>query len=247
MENLSIKSRKKWQAALITGSLGLLFLSGCVYTRLLEVKRQLREFETYFALQGDPDFILFCKSPVMLSKDVVYLIGAAPLKSEVRGDVSRWHYEFERVPPADDKQTWPMDRLSLGFDILDGKMQRVIVPPGFMQLFSRQILTETLLKAPDADVLQLRKTVVSHNRLSPEADAQLPGREKTLSLLGRPLGVENKGKLETLIYRYKITGVEKNVPIIARLSFSSDGLMRRAVIHWDSSTMDVEFLRYTDY
>ncbi len=247
MENLSRMLKRKWPAVLLTGAIGLLFLSGCVYLRLLDVKRQLRDFDNHYAIEGDPDLEILCKTPVVLSKDVVYLIGAPPLTTEAKGDVFRWRYEFDRVLPEGDEEGAPMDRLSLSFDMRDGKVRRIIVPPSFMQLFSRQVLVETLRKAPEADVLQLRKTVVARNRLSDEADAQLPTRERTLSLLGNPLGVENIDRLETLVYRYKITGVEKNVPIIARLSFSSDGLIRRAVIHWDSATMDVEFLRPAGY
>ena len=63
----------------------LLPLSGCVYLRLLQIKKQLLEFDRNFSLSGRSSLVIEFKNPVLYAKDARFLIGADPL-SRTPGD-----------------------------------------------------------------------------------------------------------------------------------------------------------------
>jgi hypothetical protein len=226
---------------------GLLFiggaLSGCVYLRLLTVKKQLQDFDANFALSGRPDLVIEFKNPVLLSKDARFLIGGPPLEKATVGGERVWRYEFEMVRSTGPLNA-PLERLTLRLHMKDDKLVKIVVPETFMFLFPRNVLIETLKQAKDAEVLKLQKTVRRRMNLTPHSDAELPSLQKTLSLLGPPLETENTEEgFQRLLYRYRIMQDPKDVPIIARLAFSDDGLLRQVVITWDTATVDALYER----
>jgi hypothetical protein len=169
------------------------------------------------------------------------LIGADPLNKNVSHD-GVYKYEFEMVrstptPPA------PLEKLSLALQMEGGKLTKIIVPELFMYIFPRGVLLETMRQAAHADVLQTKRLVRARIKLSTQADAELPSLEKTLSLLGEPLDRKENGELQVLIYRYHIRKDQRNVPIIARLGFSSGGDLQNVFVKWDTSSVDVHYLR----
>ena len=56
--------------------LGFLFLmaviSGCVFLRLLEVKRQLNDFNNYFQINDQNEFSLVFLKPVLHTDDILW-------------------------------------------------------------------------------------------------------------------------------------------------------------------------------
>lgn len=228
---------------LCLGGLVLASLAGCVYLRLLDVKKQLKDFDANFALFGRPELVIRFKNPALYAKDARYLIGADPLTREPEASGEVWDYEFEMarkepVPPT------LMEKLSLRLRINGKRLEEIRVPETFMLLFSRNVLMETLRQAADAEVLEMAKTARAKIRLSPHTDAELPSLDKTHWLLGDPLEVRQEGEgLLTLGYRYRIIGAHRDVPILAWLTFSPDNMLRRVVVTWDTATVDAEFLR----
>jgi hypothetical protein len=221
---------------------GLLTLTGCVYLRLLTVKNQLRDFDANFAFGGRRSWYVEFKNPSLYAKDISFLIGAPPLSVSTTTTGTLLSYEFEMVRSTPTAPT-ALERLSLGIASEGNMLRQAIVPETFLLYFSRRVLEETFRQAKDAQVVKLKKTARADVRLSPEADAELPSLERTLLLLGEPLKSEESGDLRVLNYRYKIIGDKRGVPILVHLSFAADGDLRRAVITWDTSTVDVSFLR----
>jgi hypothetical protein len=230
-------------AVLALGSAVL--LSGCVYLRLLEIKKQLKDFDKNFAVSGETELVIECKNPVMLDKDMSYLIGARPLEKTLENESTVWwEYRFTRVRHSDSGEAaGPLDELRLALRMDHGRMRAVAVPENFLLLFSRTVLLETLRSAADAQVLETRKMARSRTRLTPAAQAELPNLEKARALLGRPLEEKDKRGLKTLYYRYRIVRARRDVPIRAWLTFSDDGLLQRVMVKWDTASVDVNFVR----
>ncbi len=220
----------------------LVLLSGCVYLRLLEVKRQLRDFDANFGLTGRPFLSIDLKHPVLTGKDVTFLIGALPRTVTPGDDADVWHYDFEAVRSSG-PQNVPLETLCLDLRVKGGKLLSIVVPEKYLYYFSRDIVIECLRGAVDAEVLKLSKTVRAVLRLTRSTDADLPSLDKTYILLGQPLEVRPDGEWKQLLYRYRIVDAKRDVPIIARFSFDANGLMHRGIISWDTSTIDVTFLR----
>ncbi|HRY29611.1 MAG TPA: hypothetical protein P5079_06180 [Elusimicrobiota bacterium] len=221
----------------------VLATSGCVYLRLLEIKNQLREFNSNFDTIGDKDLLIQFKKPVLLARDISYLIGAEPLSITLRAKDITWYYEFEIIRSTPLAKPLPLDKLSLSFLLRGGKLVSLTVPENFLRFFPRQMFLETIRQASNAEVNKLRKTVHARLQLSPETDEQLPDIKETVQLLGPPLQKTQEGRLQYYIYRYRIVDCKRDVPIIAKLGFSKRGTFRRLIVLWDTSTLDAEYIR----
>jgi len=218
-------------------------LTGCVYLRLLEVKRQLKDFDKNFKASGEQELVVECLNPVMLSSDMTFLIGASPLNKKKEDSVSVWRYRFERVHPEGDTARAPLEELSLDFQMRGGKLLKVVVPAAFLQLFSRSVFLEALRAAADAEVAELKKLARARVKLSPSAEEELPSRARAMELLGNPLAVDEKDGDKTLLYRYRILRDRKNIPILARLTFDKADRITRIFVKWDTASVDIHLLR----
>lgn len=220
----------------------LFLLSGCVYLRLLDVKRQLVDFDKNFAVGGRAELVIEFLQPVLFQRDVRFLIGAPPSGETLTETGTLDHFEFflhrssASAPP-------PFDRLALDLAYRDKKLTKVIVPETFLLLFSRNVLVETFKQAKDAAVYEMKRLARATIRLSPAVEAELPSRSRTEFLLGEPAETISLGDDETLVYRFGVVTENRPVPIVGRLTFNRDGLLKRAVVRWDTSTVEAEFAR----
>lgn len=229
-------------AALGVGIAGLFLLTGCVYLRLLKTKNQLRDFDAHYEVGGRPSWNLDFKTPALSAKDAVFLIGAEPnaVGSGPFGEV--YDYSFEIVRSTHQSRV-ALEKLSLRLHIDgDGKLRRIEVPESFLLYFSRHVLESTLRMAGNAEISQAKKTARVTVPLSPEVEAELPSLQRTILLLGEPLEEEEVEGLRLLTYRYRIVADPTGNPIIARLYFGPDSLMRRASVTWGLSTADATFV-----
>lgn len=224
-----------------TVGLGVLLLSGCVYLRLLTIKNQLKDFEKNFDISGQSDLEIIFKNPVLSSEDVTFLIGAPPVRITREGGVF-YHYDFN-LSRSSDSASVPLSQLHLTLGMRDKKLERIIVPEHFMLIFPRHVLLETLRRAADAEVLELKKIARVTLRLSPSVDAELPSRTKTRLLLGDPQEIQPEGEWENWIYHFRLARERRPVPIEARLSFDQAERLHRVFIRWDTSKVDATFLR----
>lgn len=242
--------------------LAIPFLSGCVYLRLLEIKKQLKNFEENFFIAGRSELIIGFNDPVLKTKDVKFLIGAEPLYQTAEGE-DVYHYEFEEStsaggpPPVVYGTTTfvlnqatapvpgppPLARLSLDLAFNDGKLVKIIVPETFMLLFPRNVLVETLKQAANAEVFETKRLARGRIVLPSAIEAELPSLSKTLFLLGEPAASYPEGDLQTFVYNYRITREDRRVPIQGRLSFDARGLLRRVFVRWDISSVEADFPR----
>jgi hypothetical protein len=220
----------------------LLIFSGCVYLRLLEVKKQLKDFDAHFTLSGRSDLVIEFNHPVLRASDAVFLVGADPLFQETAGGETLYHYAFTLVGSTGTAEV-ALGRLPLTLAVAERKLTKIIVPESFMYLFPRSVFIEVLRQAADAEVFQLRKTVHRRIRLPTTVDAELPSATKVLHLLGPAAEETSTSDGITRLYRYRIAGAERKAPIRVQLTFRPDGLLTRVVVTWGASTVDAEFLR----
>lgn len=231
--------RVAWVALL--GAL-LSLLSACVYLRLLEVKKQLQNFDENFALSGRSELVIEFKNPILRTKDARFLIGAEPLSQSGNEEVIQ-HFEFDLVRASTETAVPPLGRLGLDLALRRGRLTKIIVPESFMLLFPRNVVVETLKQAKDAEVFELKKLARGKIHLDREVEAQLPSYAKTLLLMGEPLQRATEGDLQVLTYRYTISKATKDVLILTQLSFDPAGLLQKAYVHWDQSAIEALFVR----
>jgi hypothetical protein len=220
----------------------LSLLSACVYLRLLEVKKQLQNFDENFALSGRSELVIEFKNPILRTKDARFLIGADPLSQSGSEEVIQ-HFEFDLVRSSSVPVVPPLGRLGMDLALRRGRLVKIIVPESFMLLFPRNVVVETLKQAKDAEVFELKKLARGKIHLDREVEAQLPSYAKTLFLMGEPLQRATEGNVRVLTYRYSISNATKDVLILTQLSFDPAGLLQKAYVHWDQSAIEALFVR----
>src|SRR4051812_2223438 len=97
-----------WRRWLVTLGLvaALMGLSGCVYLRLLALKRQLGDFDRHFALQTTDGLRLTCLHPVLLNDDVRWL-GILPETVTTLRQAEQWHVHWVKQVTTNAREPEP--------------------------------------------------------------------------------------------------------------------------------------------
>src|SRR5579884_1856892 len=74
----------------------LISITGCVYLHLLEVRRQLSNFEDNFEIKDQNELTLVFLKPVLLTEDIIWLTELGPTSEEGTEQGKLWKYTFEK-------------------------------------------------------------------------------------------------------------------------------------------------------
>lgn len=195
-----------------------LFLGGCVYVRLLELKHQIADFDRNFAVQTDVGVRIICKHPVLLDKDVRWL-GLAPEQVKRVGTAERWQVRWVKQLPDGVHEDHDFD-IVIQLLFADDKLTRVSIPEKYFAVMPKSLLLDLLRSLGHATVNKADRSVDA--KLAAAAP-DLPNIEK---LFGRPTAEETTATDDVMRYRY--------VPA------TSSGLAKKAVfdltLHLDKAT-----------
>jgi len=151
--------RRARRAAAAAVLLALPFLTGCIYLRLLELKRQLGEFDRYVAVETTAGLKLTFREPVLLDRDMAFL-GLATTDRARSGVAERWHVSWAKVPVAAEAGG-PRVVQSLDFVFVDRRLTTVIVPERFFVFFPKDVLLAGLRAMGRAKVDREKRTVTT--------------------------------------------------------------------------------------
>ena len=103
-----------------------LLLSGCVYLRLYELKKQIERFDEFFGLQTSDGLVLRCNTPVLKTGDVRW-IGLKPESVRTLGSAEQWQLRWVKESPGGVTERIEYDIvLELGF--ANDRLTRVKIP-----------------------------------------------------------------------------------------------------------------------
>lgn len=203
---------------LILLSLCGLLLSGCVYLRLLQVKKQIGAFERNFFVHTDDGVRIECRKPVLKTDDVRW-IGLEPEQTEKRDEVEAWQVRWVKQLPPEVNESGTYD-IVLQLEFAADKLRQVTIPERYFEVMPKHLLIDLLRSLGGARIDQDARALEAQLA---GAAPDLPGVQR---LLGRP-SREVVTKKETIYgYRY--------VPSTGR------GLARSAVfdiaVHFENGT-----------
>ncbi len=181
----------------------LLVLAGCVYTRLLEVKQQLNQFERYFRVERSDHFILHFLHPVLLSDDLVYLSKLKPSRVTKLGRGSRWYQDFRKVESARNPES---PTVTIAFELTFDEQDRLIswdFPPVFLSMVPAPFLETSLKSLGSADIDEVNRQVRASLRALPRLKVKPPAREAIVNTLGQPAEISAKNGQRLYVYRFK--------------------------------------------
>lgn len=181
-----------------------IFLTGCVWFRLLDIKNQLAEFDENVRIEvADKHFILHLLKPVLLSEDFVYLSKLRPSRTDTLPQGGyRWHLDFRFDPAMSPQQksmqvsfamTFTAHHRLAAFDFSPLFVE--MAPPVFLEASIRSLGVGKV----DQDNRQLK---VDPDDL-PKLDARLPRIAAITTVLGQPAEEKTEDGLRVLIYRFK--------------------------------------------
>jgi hypothetical protein len=211
--------------------------SGCVYSRLLDLKNQIKSFQTMFTVSGDSDLRIHAHKPVLKISDTRFLMGSPPLQVIPHEDGSLDHYEFKLKGVSTETLAAPLYSLTLDVLWKNNMVEGVFIPESFLLLFPRDVTLRTIKSFGSADIQKIKRTFTSHVEVDTALRQKLPSTEKMLEFLGPPLEVTAVGQEHTkYYYRYNIVGDKNDVPLMIWLTYNADETLAAVKIFWDTST-----------
>lgn len=182
------------------GVLGVaLLLTGCVYLRLLEVKRQLAQFDRHFAVQTNDGIKIICQTPVLTMDDVRW-IGLPPETKRQLGRAEQWHVSWVKQLPrgVTEKGSYHI-ALDLGF--ADGKLSSISIPERYFGLLPKDFVLGVIKSLGGAKVDKSSKTAEAAVDAQKAALAQ-PSMPDIGKLLGQATETRVEGRHTIDRYRY---------------------------------------------
>ncbi len=176
-----------------------LLLSGCVYLRLLELKKQLGDFDRYFMLQTRDGVGIRCHEPVLTTRDVRW-IGLRPEQTKTLGVAEQWQVRWMKQLPLGITEPGQFDILiDLGF--ANGKLTRVTIPERYFAVLPKEFLVGVIKSLGRGKIDKSEKKIEAAVSATEVAAARpkLPAIDK---LLGRPSEEYEEGPNTILRYRY---------------------------------------------
>lgn len=193
--------RRPWTRICLAFALAsaALFLGGCVYLRLLELKKQLGDFDRHFALQTADGVGLICHTPVLTPSDVRW-IGLRPEQTRTLGRAEQWQVRWVKQLPVGIAEPGQYDIVvDLGF--ANNKLNKVTIPERYFAVMPKEFLVGVIKSLGRGKIDKSDKSVEASVSAAEVAAARpkLPAIDK---LLGRPSEEYEEGANTILRYRY---------------------------------------------
>lgn len=184
----------------------VVFIGGCRQVRLLEVKRQLGSFDTYFQVKEEHGPALVFLRPVLLQSDILWLTQEVPTTNEVTDEGILWTYVFEKQSPARHSEE-PSFAIDVSMLFQNRKLYEVRYPHRFHTVLSKDFLIGTLRSLAHAEInITKRSLSAKWTPAASSAPITMPDRYDLIRVLGNPFSVENSKHASTLTYKYQFKG-----------------------------------------
>jgi hypothetical protein len=216
-----------WLAALC------LLLGGCVYLRLLELKRQLADFDHYFAVDETDGLTFTMQKPVLLVDDMAFF-ELGPESTEQLGAAMRWHLRWIKDYAAPGEHATDYE-VEADFTFVDGKMVRLHLPERIFSFVQKSFILQALRSLGHASVDKSNhsaRTTLDASRLAPLTHTDL------LRFLGAPLDTRSENGHLLLHYVYRDVC---SLPTPGKIDFTFTlDATTQAVVHLEGKLFHVE-------
>lgn len=207
----------------------LISITGCVYLHLLEVRRQLSNFENNFEIRDQNELTLVFLKPVLLTEDIIWLTELGPTSEEETGQGKLWKYTFEKQysGPKDEKGDFDIPIIMLFQK--DDKLREIRFPERFLEFVSKPLLIRTFKSMGYSQISKLRRSATSKFQGS---SMEIPRKQFILNVLGKPSDTENSDHTSKFVYKYNLRKgkpADKDFKILVNFTFQQgDDKLRKA-------------------
>jgi len=192
--------------AVITALVCCVILSGCLLTRLYAFKKQFCDYRDHFAFNTENSFRISLAQPVLLDKDVIWLAGAAPSRSEEVADEKRLGWRVDKVLAPNAVADPGFDQMWVDMDFIPQGEDFVLKQVNMDQRFSF-VVDPDLMDRNAENVCQSKWLVLGKSGEIDLGDADLsgqPDRQEIMAYLGQPTAfIDND---TGMLYEYRLQG-----------------------------------------
>jgi hypothetical protein len=175
------------------------FLSGCFYLRLQQVREQLACFEQYYEIEEGKYYSLIAKKPVLLSSDIIRLMRCPP--SQIDGNEPNFVFDYilEKQYPPDINEIGNYS-VKVTFLFENDKLVNTLIDRRFFDAISKKTFI-SVVKAFGNSKVDIGKQSVS--AMTGKTDQiNVPDANEILRLLGKPYSKD--GQSYTYKYAWKL-------------------------------------------
>lgn len=178
-----------------------LFASGCVYLRLLDLKKQFARFDENFVLLPSEDFEMRCLKPLLTSSDLRWL-GAEPRIIRPWRDGEEWSIRWVKQPPVGTTEPLVYDMEFIA-RLSDDRLAEAVIPKRYFAYFPKELFVNLLRSTGSAKVDKSDREAESQTEPPPETP--LPNLKSVGGMLGLPTqkSVNKSGQL-VYVYFYRL-------------------------------------------
>ena len=219
--------------------------TGCVYLRLLQVKRQLNDFENNFELNDQNGLKFVFKNPVLLSDDIIWLMKNDPLSTEQTENGENWVYVLEKQYLDEDTDKVNYD-IPMLFYLRDDKLVEMTFPERFLKNLSKPLLIKMLGSMGKSEISKSTRTAGTEFKGS-NSD-EIPKKRYIISVLGEPYKDETTDQTETLTYLYNLKKsdmAKENDQFDLKMTFSfrdNNETLEKAEYNFNGLTMSLSLV-----
>ncbi len=188
--------------AIILIALGL---SGCVYLRLLKLKKQFQHFERYVLLENTCGLSMTFKKPVLFAKDVAWLLDGKPAIRARSGRNTLFKYDFKKMYPDDQARETDVTQIALFFLFQEDKLYKVRFPKAFSRYIQPELLMGSLRSVGSGTVdKQQRSVSATFPTRQQHLDKIIPTQSEVEHILGTPYRLTETSSSTRLFYQYGV-------------------------------------------
>ena len=218
-------------------------LSGCVYYRLLKLKRQFEHFEDNFEIEDKKGLTLVFKNPILYKKDIKWLLNNEPTKV-LDENGNSWLYILTKknVDGIKEEKNYDIDIMT---DFEKDKLKEFTLPKRFLENLSKEMLAKMFKSMGKSDV----------NKSEKKADTTMQGKKEVLPTiydvlytLGEPYEKQEEKETTKLKYIYTVKKPENGSelkPFSLIFDFdinNKDKVIRKSDVNINGLRMSIDFV-----
>ena len=176
----------------------IILTTGCVFLRLLEVKRQLNDFNNYFQINDQNGFSLVFLKPTLRTEDILWLAKRPPTLDEEKDQGKVWTYLFEKDYRGQKDEEGNFDIPVIMYFQKD-KLREIRFPERFLKVLSKPLLARMFESMGSAEINEWNRSASS--KFEGKDSMEIPKKEQVTLVLGKPF--YNKDSKSDSIFTYK--------------------------------------------
>lgn len=232
------QSKPRFVSLLLIGAACLL-LSGCVYLRLLELKKQFSHFEENFTVPATEDLTIHCLHPLLKADDLRW-IGAEPKTITPRANGEEWLIRWVKEPAHNIKEEHVYD-MEITACFADGRVFEARIPKRYLAYVSKDLLLAMLRSTGTAKVNKDDRNAEAQTE-APNS-AAMPNLSSIDGMMGEPTRKQRTPDQIIHFYRYRLdVEATRTKPIeIVFIFDSTTGELRKFTARLPRGTLNYEF------